>query len=98
MTSHVQIQFFDQLNDLLPADQRQRRFDYPFIKQRYADLCFDSGMLSTDILDLYLSLAQENPDRAAEYYEKVSSIYADQGNQTEAQRFRAIAEKMTQGQ
>ena len=70
----------------------------PFIKQRYADLCFDSGMLSTDILDLYLSLAQENPDRAAEYYEKVSRIYADQGNQTEAQRFRAIAEKMAQRQ
>ena len=66
----------------------------PFIKRRYADLCFDSGMLSTDILDLYLSLAQENPDRAAEYYEKVSRIYADQGNQTEAQRFRAIAEKI----
>ena len=70
----------------------------PFIKQRYADLCFDSGMLNTDILDLYLSLAQERPDRAAEYYEKVSRIYAAQGNHTEAGRFRAIAEKMAQRQ
>jgi tetratricopeptide (TPR) repeat protein len=68
----------------------------PFIKQRYADLCFDSGMLNTDILDLYLSLAQEVPDNAAEYYEKVSRIYAAQGNHTEAVRFRAIAEKMAQ--
>ena len=70
----------------------------PFIKQRYADLCFDSGMLNTDILDLYLSLAQELPDKAAEYYEKVSRIYADQGNSTEAARFRAIAEKIAQSQ
>ena len=66
----------------------------PFIKQRYADLCFDSEMMNTDILDLYLSLAQEIPDRAAEYYEKVSRNYAAQGNHTEAGRFRAIAEKM----
>ncbi len=70
----------------------------PVIKQRYADLCFDSGMLNTDILDLYLSLAQELPNRAAEYYEKVSRIYAAQGNQMEAARFRAIAEKISQRQ
>lgn len=68
----------------------------PFIKQRYADLCFDSGMLNIDILDLYLSLAHEIPDNAAEYYEKVSRIYAAQDNHTEAARFRAIAEKMAQ--
>jgi tetratricopeptide (TPR) repeat protein len=68
----------------------------PYIKQRYADLCFDSGMLNTDILDLYLSLAQELPDNAAEYYEKISRIYAAQGNHTEAARFRAIAEKLAE--
>jgi hypothetical protein len=51
-------------------------------------------MLNTDILDLYLSLAQEVPDNAAEYYEKVSRIYAAQGNHTEAARFRAIAQKL----
>lgn len=68
----------------------------PFIKQRYADLCFDSGMLSSDILELYLSLAQELPANAADYYEKVSRIYAAQGNHAEAGRFRAIAEKRAQ--
>jgi tetratricopeptide (TPR) repeat protein len=66
----------------------------PFIKQRYADLCFDSGMLNTDILDLYLSLARELPANAPEYYVKISRIYAAQGNHTEAGRFRAIAEKL----
>ena len=70
----------------------------PLIKQRYADLCFGSGMLNTDILDLYLSLAQELPNNAAEYYEKVSRIYAAQGNHAESARFRAIAEKMAQRQ
>ncbi len=68
----------------------------PFIKERYADLCFDSGMLSSDILELYLALAQEVPAKAAEYYEKVSRIYDAQGNTNEAARFRAIAEKMAQ--
>ncbi len=66
----------------------------PFIKQRYADLCFDSGMLKTEILELYLSLAQELPDNAADCYEKVSRIYAAQGNDQEARRFKAISEKM----
>jgi Tfp pilus assembly protein PilF len=65
----------------------------PFIKQRYADLCFDSGMHSTEILELYLSLAQEIPANATDYFEKVSQIYAALGNEGEARRFRAIAEK-----
>jgi len=66
----------------------------PFIKQRYADLCFDSGMLNTDVLELYLSLAQELPESAADFYEKVSRIYAARENDYEARRFRAIAEKL----
>ena len=66
----------------------------PFIKQRYADLCFDSGMYTAEILELYLSLAQEVPANAADYFEKVSRIYTAQGNEGEARRFRAIAEKL----
>ena len=68
----------------------------PFIKERYADLCFESGMLSSDILELYLALAQEVPAKAAAYYEKVSCIYDAQGNANEAVRFRTIAEKLSQ--
>ena len=66
----------------------------PFIKQRYADLCFDSGMYNTEILELYLSLAQEIPANATDYFEKVSRICTAQGNEGEARRFRAIAEKL----
>jgi len=66
----------------------------PFIKQRYADLCFDSGMYNNEILELYLSLAQEIPANATDYFEKVSRIYTAQGNKGEARRFRAIAEKL----
>ena len=65
----------------------------PFIKQKYADLCFDSGMYTTEILELYLSLAQEVPASASGYFEKVSRIYTALGNEAEARRFRAIAEK-----
>jgi len=66
----------------------------PLIKQRYADLCFDSGMYNTEILELYLSLAQEIPTNAADYFEKASRICSAQGNAGEARRFRAIAEKL----
>jgi tetratricopeptide (TPR) repeat protein len=66
----------------------------PFIKQRYADLCFDSGMYNNEILELYLSLAQEIPANATDYFEKVSRIYTALGNEREARRFRAIAEKL----
>jgi len=66
----------------------------PFIKQRYADLCFDSGMYTAEILELYLSLAQEVPGNASDYFEKVSRIYTALGNEGEARRFRAIAEKL----
>jgi tetratricopeptide (TPR) repeat protein len=65
----------------------------PFIKQRFADLSFGSGLNTTEILELYLSLAQEIPQNAAEYYQKISRIYASQGNKTEARRFEAISEK-----
>jgi predicted Zn-dependent protease len=66
----------------------------PYIKQRYADLCFDSGMYTAEILELYLSLAREVPANATDYFEKVSRIYTAQGNEGEARRFRAIAEKL----
>jgi tetratricopeptide (TPR) repeat protein len=66
----------------------------PLIKQRYADLCLDSGMYNNEILELYLSLAQEIPANATDYFEKVSRIYTTLGNEREARRFRAIAEKL----
>jgi len=66
----------------------------PFVKQRYADLCVESGQYSTDILELYLSLVQEDPDNKAHYYQKISQIYSAQGNEKEARRYRLFADKL----
>jgi hypothetical protein len=65
----------------------------PFIQKRYADLCFSAGLFTTEVLELYLSLAQKDPDNAAEFYTKISHIYASQGNDEEAMRFETFAEK-----
>ena len=70
----------------------------PYIKQKFADLNFKSGLNTTETLELYLSLAQELPQKAAEYYEKISTIYSAQGNFEEASRFQAIAEKYAKNQ
>jgi predicted Zn-dependent protease len=66
----------------------------PLVKLKYADLCFSSGLYTTEVLELYLSLAQEIPANATECYQKISQIYAAQGNETEARRFQLISEKL----
>jgi predicted negative regulator of RcsB-dependent stress response len=66
----------------------------PFIKQRYADLSFESGKYSTDILELYLSLVQEDPNNKAYYYKKIIHIYSAQGNEQEARRYQSFARKL----
>ena len=68
----------------------------PFIEQRYADLCFSAGLYTTEVLEIYLSLAQRGPNKAAEFYTKISQIYASQGNDEEARRFELFAEKYQQ--
>ena len=65
----------------------------PIIKQRFADLSFASGLNTTEILEIYLSLAREIPANAAEYYQKISQIYSAQGNEEEARRFELISGK-----
>lgn len=67
----------------------------PFVKEKYADLCFSSGRRDTGTLELYLSLAQEIRERAPIYYDKVSRIYAAQGNSTESRRFRSFSEQLS---
>jgi len=66
----------------------------PFIKKRYADLSFESGKYSKDILELYLSLVQEDPDNKAHYYTKISHIYSAQGNEQEARRYQTFVHKL----
>ncbi|UCF95441.1 MAG: hypothetical protein JSW39_15270, partial [Desulfobacterales bacterium] len=69
-----------------------RRID-PFVKQRYADTSLETGRYTTNVLELYLALAQEDPDNRADYYAKISRIYARQGNQNEARRYQSFAAK-----
>jgi tetratricopeptide (TPR) repeat protein len=64
----------------------------PFIKQRYADLCFASGNYSTRVLELYLSLVHEDPGNRTHYYRKISRIYSSLGHEEEAERYRAFAD------
>jgi tetratricopeptide (TPR) repeat protein len=65
----------------------------PYVKQKFADLSFASGLNTTVVLELYLSLAREVPQNAVEYYQKISRIYSAQGNVEEARRFQQISEK-----
>ncbi len=65
----------------------------PYIKQKFADLSFASGLNTPAVLELYLSLAGEVPQNAADYYQKISKIYLARGNAEEARRFQQISEK-----
>lgn len=65
----------------------------PYIKQKYADLSFASGLYTTEVLELYLSLVRDVPGNKADYYHKISRIYAALDNPTEARRFELFAEK-----
>ena len=66
----------------------------PLVKHKYAELSYATGRHTSDILELFLSLAQQIPEKAPEYYHRVSRIYEAQGNAAEAQRFQLISEKM----
>jgi len=66
----------------------------PFIKRKFADLSLEAGLYSTNILEHYLSLVQEDPGRAVEYHQKISHIYSALGNEAEARRFELIAKTL----
>ncbi len=63
----------------------------PAAKQRYAHLSFELGDASPGVLQLFLQLVQEHPEGRADYYDKISRIYAAQGNQAEAERFEGFS-------
>jgi tetratricopeptide (TPR) repeat protein len=65
----------------------------PHIKQKYADLSFVSGLYTTEVLELYLSLVKEVPTDKADFYRKISKIYSARDNPDEARRFELFAEK-----
>jgi hypothetical protein len=51
------------------------------------------GEYSSHVLELYLSLVQEDPAERGGYYQKISQIYALQGNNREARRFEDLAHR-----
>lgn len=59
----------------------------PFIKRRYAELSFQAGDTSMRILEMFLSLVQEDPDNRREYYDRIGRLYEAAGNSAEAQRY-----------
>ncbi|MEZ4549974.1 MAG: hypothetical protein R2860_05040 [Desulfobacterales bacterium] len=56
----------------------------PFIRQRYAELCFACGERSERLLNLYLSIIQDDPDNKESHYERVYELYTALGEQAEA--------------
>ena len=62
-------------------------------KRRFAELSLEMGDFSSRVLELYLSLAQEDPEQRAEHYEKISRIYRARGNREEARRFREFSQQ-----
>jgi tetratricopeptide (TPR) repeat protein len=64
------------------------------VKGKFADLSFRLGHHTSTVLEMYLSLAEDDPDNASQYFEKVSRIYMTQGNKEESHRFRLISEKL----
>ncbi|MBN2318573.1 MAG: tetratricopeptide repeat protein [Acidobacteria bacterium] len=64
---------------------------HPLVKLKYADLSMAMGIQDEKILEIYLSMAEQDPDNAAVYYRKVSRIYAALGHEKESRRFQLIA-------
>jgi len=60
----------------------------PYILRRYADLRFACGERTNQLLELYLSILQEDPDNKDDYYQRVFELYTAMGNTAEAERYK----------
>jgi len=68
----------------------------PVVKQRYAATSFETGDVSTQVLELFLDLVREDPANRLDYYHKISRIYSLQGNESESRRFAAFAQRLAE--
>jgi tetratricopeptide (TPR) repeat protein len=64
------------------------------LKRRFAHAGFASGVMTSQIIDVYLDLVAEDPDDRELYYENVSAIYDHLGNNGEARRFKSFAREL----
>ncbi len=94
----------DQLDEALGIYQEvvnnckscHQRLD-PFVRHRYAELRYESGDISGDLVEAYFALCSENPSEQNLYYRRISDIYDRQGYADEAKRYRAIARQVVSG-
>lgn len=68
----------------------------PMIQQKYADISFQKGILTNEILELYLDLARNLPEHRAANFQKISRIYKSKGNDVEAARFHSFFQRAKQ--
>lgn len=62
----------------------------PYVKRRYAELCFASEERTQRLLEVYLSLVQEDPDNKNEYFQRIQELYIALGNKNEARRYESF--------
>ena len=70
-----------------------RRVD-PFVRQRYAELKYEAGDISSELVETYFSLCRQNPENQRLYFGRISDIYKRQGYPAEAQRYLELARKV----
>jgi tetratricopeptide (TPR) repeat protein len=63
----------------------------PFVRQRYAELSYEAGDISSGLLETYFSLCQEDPENQGQYLDRISDLYKRQGYPEEAERYMEIA-------
>lgn len=63
------------------------------VEREFADLSFAAGEHAPTLLQLYLSLAKNDPDNAEHCYEKISQIYTTWDDEESALKFHLMAQK-----
>ncbi|MBW2513573.1 MAG: tetratricopeptide repeat protein [Deltaproteobacteria bacterium] len=70
----------------------RKRVD-PFVRQRYAELMYETGDISSGLVETYFSLCRENPENQPRYFGRIGDIYRRQGYPEEARRYLEMARK-----
>ncbi len=61
----------------------------------FAESSFAAGVRTTNLLEIFLKLVQEDPENRGLYYLRVSEIYKAQGHDDESNRFQAMANEQS---
>jgi len=70
----------------------------PLVRHRFAELRYQAGDMSSDLLETYFALCRENPRDKDRYYRRISIIYEKQGYADEARRYLEIAMQLANEQ